>query len=50
MPKDNLKCIFFQYESTFLNNVIKYGAKVLGQLSDSHKSYIASVTIVQKAG
>ena len=29
---------------------IKYGAKVLGQLSDSGTSYIASVTIVQRAG
>ena len=29
---------------------IKYGAKVLGQLCDSRTSYIASVTIVQRAG
>ena len=29
---------------------LKYGAKVLGKLCDSRTSYIASVTIVQRAG
>ena len=33
-----------------LLDIIKYGAKVLGQLCYSRSSYIASVTIVQRAG
>ena len=36
-------------EDSFMNKEVKYGAKVLGQLSDSRTSYYPPVTIVQRA-